>query len=150
MLPGKRSRRTQAEEPHDRDRSLNLYTTIHAAVTEVVNPMIFSSPDTEGRFLSQKVRVISTAGTSCTNEQRSLADSSRSHGQGWAERIRQVDACVCPRAAQFFTQLLVSGGEAARLTFDSGSWTLMSFFATFPRAFKICKKVATVLWSDIL
>lgn len=48
----------------DRGRSLYLYTTNPRAVTDVENPMIFSRPETEGRFLSQKVWVISTAGTS--------------------------------------------------------------------------------------
>ena len=59
----------------DRVSSLNLYTASHRAVTEVENPMILSSPVTEGRFLSQKVRVISKAGTSWMNERRSLAEN---------------------------------------------------------------------------
>lgn len=48
----------------DRVSSLNLYTRKHKAVTDVENPTIFRRPGTEGRFLSQKVWVISTAGTS--------------------------------------------------------------------------------------
>lgn len=90
-------------ELHGRDRSLSLYTTIHRAVTEVVNPMIFSRPPTEGRFLSQKVWVIATAGTSCVNEQRSLVDSWRSRGRGRAERTGPVNAWGCPRAASAAT-----------------------------------------------
>lgn len=48
----------------DRVSSLNLHARKHKAVTDVENPTIFSRPDTEGRFLSQKVWVISKAGTS--------------------------------------------------------------------------------------
>lgn len=44
--------------------SLNLYTTNHRAVIDVENPMIFSRPVTESRFLSQKVWVVSTAAAS--------------------------------------------------------------------------------------
>lgn len=57
----------------DRVSSLNLQTTIHRAVTDVENPMIFSRPATEGRFLSQNVWVISIAGTSWMDEQRALS-----------------------------------------------------------------------------
>ena len=57
----------------DRLSSLNLYITNPRAVIDVENPTIFSRPDTEGRFLSQKLGVISTAGTSWMNEHRSLA-----------------------------------------------------------------------------
>lgn len=55
---------SQRLELHDRDSSLYLYNTIQRAVTEVEIPMIFSRPDMEGRFLSRKVVVISTDGTS--------------------------------------------------------------------------------------
>lgn len=68
----------------NRDNSLDLYTTNHRAVIDVEKPIIFKRPATEGRFLSQKVWLISTAGTSS----------------------------------------------------DSGSWTLMSFLATFPKEVK--------------
>ena len=63
----------------DRLSNLNLYATIHRAVTDVVNPMSFSRPVTDGRFLSQKVWVISIAGTSWMDEQRSLAEHSYSY-----------------------------------------------------------------------
>lgn len=61
-------------KPQDRVSSLNLYATIHRAVTDVEKPMIFSRPATEGRFLSQKVWVISIAGTSWMDEQTALAE----------------------------------------------------------------------------
>lgn len=60
----------------DRLSSLNLYIINHRAVIDVENPTIFSRPDTEGRFLSQKLGVISIAGTSWVNEHRSLAKNS--------------------------------------------------------------------------
>lgn len=48
----------------DRVSSLNLFNTTHRAVIEAEKPMIFKRPGTDGRFLSQKVRVISIDGTS--------------------------------------------------------------------------------------
>lgn len=42
-------------ELQDRISGLNLYTRKHKAVAVVENPIIFSRPGTEGRFLSQKV-----------------------------------------------------------------------------------------------
>lgn len=48
----------------DRVSSLTLLNTTHRAVIEAEKPMIFKRPGTDGRFLSQKVRVISIDGTS--------------------------------------------------------------------------------------
>ena len=70
--------------------SLNLHTANHRAVIDVENPMIFSRPVTEGRFLSQKVWVISTAGTSWMNEHRSLAENSYTDKEGQNISVKSV------------------------------------------------------------
>lgn len=48
----------------DRVSILDLFNTMNRAVTDAEKPSIFKRPGTDGRFLSQNVRVISIDGTS--------------------------------------------------------------------------------------